>query len=126
MAKMSLDMIWAGARSAIETLYEDTCTVTAYEPVLGEDGITGMEETILLEGLPCRVSFSSIPNTTDSMKPTKAQAVKLFLSPDVTIPPGCRVDVTRYGQTTTYRSSGMPALYATHQEVNLVNYEETP
>lgn len=123
---MSLQMIWQNAREAIETLYEDTCTITAYMPETDEDGITSTAESVICEEEPCRVSFTSLQNTSDTMAPEQSQEVTLFLSPDLTVPPGCRIDVTRYGAVFTYKSSGIPAVYPTHQEIRLESYEETP
>lgn len=44
---------------------------------------------------------------------TVSQAVKLFLSPDITIKPGSKLKVTQTGVTTEYSSSGVPAVYPT-------------
>ncbi len=122
-----LQMIWDGARKELEKLYEDTCTVYSHESVRDEEtGITKTAEKALYEAVPCRLSFASSPAVSGDMAPEIGQSVKLFLSPEVEIPPGCRIDVTRAGRVISYKSSGMPALYPTHQEITLKAYEETP
>lgn len=122
-----LQMIWDGARRELERLYEDTCTVVAQEPEAdAETGIMKTAEKALYTDLPCRLSFASSPASTDGMAPQIGQSVKLFLSPDVDIPPGCRIEVHRGGRILQYRESGVPAVYPTHQEITLSLYEETP
>ena len=51
-----------------------------------------------------------------------SQSVKLFISPELVIPPGSRIDVLRPGEvprTFRYKSSGPAAVYPTHQEIPL-------
>lgn len=43
----------------------------------------------------------------------------MFVSPDVTIKPGSMLTVAQNGVTTEYTSSGVPAVYPTHQEIIL-------
>lgn len=122
-----LQLIWDGARKEIEKMYEDTCSIFSYVPNKDDDTcITEMTETVLHEAVPCRLSFMSSPSISGDMAPEIRQSVKLFLSPEIEIPPGCRIDVTHCGKTVRYNASGVPALHPTHQEIALSIYEKTP
>jgi hypothetical protein len=77
-------------------------------------------ESALFEDLPCRVSFKRVASADDSDNAAPLeQAVTLFLSVDVDIPPGSRVVVGRGGRSLEYHSSGEPAVYSSHQEIAL-------
>ena len=109
------------ARIAQERLYEDTCTIYSYEKSTNDKThITSTQKIVSCENQPCRMSFSSIPAAGDTRVPdTLSQSIKLFLSPDITVKAGSKITVTRAGVSTTYKNSGMPAVYSTHQEINL-------
>lgn len=110
---------------AIEQLYEDTCTVYEYRSVKDENTkLTGMEEAVVLENQPCKLSFEGL-NTTDSSGSAteKKISVKLFTPPDVAIKAGSKIVVTHRDETTAYCSSGEPGKFATHQEIELALFE---
>lgn len=109
------------ARKVFESLYEGTCIVyvqqKSKDPNTGETVFT---ETAVITDAPCRLSFASFPATDIiSNTPVLGQATKLFISPDESIPSGSKIVVTQNGVTTTYSNSGEPAMYVTHQEINL-------
>ena len=114
------------ARKAQEQLYDGVCTVIEYRKVKDEKTkLSGMEDVIVLEGQPCRISFSKVSQSIQGESSANiSQSIKLFISPDVTIKPGSKITVTQNGVTTVYKSSGVPAVYATHQEIMLELYEE--
>lgn len=114
------------ARKAQEQLYDGVCTVTEYRKVKDEKTkLSGMEDVVVLEGQPCRISFSKVSPVVQSESAANAvQTIKLFISPDVTINPGAKITVTQNGVTTVFQSSGVPAVYATHQEIMLELYQE--
>ena len=114
------------ARKAQEQLYDGVCTVTEHRKVKDEKTkLSGMEDVIVLEGQPCRISFSKVSQSIQGESSANiSQSIKLFISPDVTIQPGSKITVTQNGVTTVYKSSGVPAVYATHQEIMLELYEE--
>ena len=114
------------ARKAQEQLYDGVCTVTEYRKVKNEKTkLSGMEDVIVSEGRPCRISFSKVSQSIQGESSANiSQSIKLFLSPDVTIQPGSKITVIQNGVTTVYKSSGVPAVYATHQEIMLELYEE--
>lgn len=114
------------ARKAQEQLYDGVCTVTEYRKVKDEKTkLSGMEDVVVLEGQPCRISFSKVSPVVQSESAANAvQTIKLFISPDVIIQPGSKITATQNGVTTVYKSSGVPAVYATHQEIMLELYKE--
>lgn len=108
------------ARKAIESMYDGTCTVTEYQEYIKENKSTGHHEVVILEGQPCRLSFSSSPNTNHTESAAQlVQTIKVFLAPDVRVQAGSKLIITQNGVTTEYKSSGEPALYQTHQEIML-------
>lgn len=109
------------AGDALKNLLTDRCTITIQKeqknPVNKQ---TEFIDTVLLSDEPCRVSFESISSTSpDNGTALVSQAVKLFLRPDVYIPSGSTITVTRKGRTETYVRSGKPSLYPSHQEIIL-------
>ncbi|MBQ7525306.1 MAG: hypothetical protein IJT09_02640 [Abditibacteriota bacterium] len=108
----------------LDLLWTDTCTVYTTVSVFGENKRHTLQEVPLLSAVPCRISFSSQPVTTDGVAAVSTQNVKLFLSNEVIVPPGSRVEVTRNGITETYNSSGKACFYSTHQEIELERVAE--
>ena len=113
------------AKKALVLLYEDTCTIYVNEPVLNEvTGITEYKETARQENVPCRISFgSAAAAAADEAAPEVQQSITLFLAPDIDVPAGCKISVTREGNTVDYCRSGVPSVYKTHQEVKLELFE---
>lgn len=109
------------ARKAIERGYTGVATITEYQEV--EDPrthFTDYQEVIVLENQPCKLSFETVTTAIQTeTAATISQVVKLFISPDVTIKPGSMLTVAQNGVTTEYTSSGVPAVYPTHQEIIL-------
>ena len=80
---------------------------------------------VVLEGQPCRLSFSSSPNTNQTDTAAQlVQTIKVFLAPEIRVQAGSKLTVTQNGVTTEYKSSGEPALYQTHQEIMLELFKE--
>lgn len=109
------------ARKAIESTYTGFLTVTEYQAVKDPvTHITKNQKVVILENQPCKLSFETIKTAIQTeAAATISQAVKLFVSPDVTIKAGSMITVTQNGVTTEYTSSGVPAIYPTHQEIML-------
>ncbi len=107
-------------RKAIERLYRDECTILQRmertDPVTK---LTDFAETPLVQNQPCKLSFENAPTVSGGTVAAVSQAVKLFLSPDIAIPAGCKVVVLHGGQELVYASSGQPAVFSSHQEINL-------
>ena len=112
------------ARAAIESTYIGVCDVIEYtDAVSGQSHFTKKSEVTVYTALPCRLSFNkhnniypSVPSDTAS---AVSQLVKLFLAPETNIKSGSKIVVTQNGVTTTYKSSGAPSVYVSHQEIPL-------
>ena len=107
------------AKKALETMYVGKCIVTEYRKVKKENLSTGFEEVIVLENVPCRLSSSSIGQSSDGNTSGISQVIKVFLSPDIEIKPGSKMTISQNNKVVDYKSSGQPAFYATHQEIVL-------
>lgn len=110
-------------RKALEMLWKDRCSI--FQQVEQTDPttkLTDFQETPLLEDQPCKLSFEKLISTDGEPVAAVGQSVKLFLSPDVVIPAGCKVVVTRSNdleRVFTYASSGEPGVFSNHQEITL-------
>lgn len=115
---------WAMHREAIEHLYEGVCDIFEYQTV-ATDHLARRELVKTEERVPCRLSFSSSPagELKDGYTGI-SQKIKLFLPPEVCVLPGSKIVVTQAGTKTTYQSSGKPAVYPSHQEVELSLWKE--
>ena len=124
-------------KAAVESLYSGICTVTATTPTFDESTKqTTHTETTLFTNQPCRLSFISAPpsdklvsfsnNLIHSDTPRAHfvdQQIKLFIDPALDIPPGSKISVTQNGLTQYFKSSGAPAVYSSHQEIELVRLD---
>lgn len=114
-------------RKALERLWKDRCTV--YHRVKVTDPktkLTDFDEKPLLQDQPCKLSFETLNSTDGDHVATVAQSVKLFISPDVEIPAGCKIVVTRFNdleRTFTYSRSGEAGVFTNHQEIPLVPFK---
>lgn len=115
----------AAHRKTIETFYEDTCTVYEYRSVKDEKTkITAKKEVTVIENQPCRISFESIAVAAENQGAAEKKiSIKLFLSPDITIREGSKIEVMHKKEATAYSNSGVPAKYSTHQEIRLQIFE---
>lgn len=123
--KTAIQKARAAHRAAVELLYEDTCSIYERQSVRDETTkITRQQEVLIQEALPCKLSFESLDTTSMQEGAAKqAVSVKLFLAPDIPVREGSRLLVTHRGIETAYQRSGVPAVYATHQEVMLEPFE---
>ena len=114
------------ARKAIEAFYSGTVDVVSYGKVKRENHTTGMGETMLYKGQPCRVSYqsSSVIAPQENLAGAKGQNVKVFIAPELDIPAGCKMIITQDGLTVEYSASSERAHYPTHQEINLTLFEK--
>ena len=114
-----------GHRKAIESLYTGNCNIYDFVDETDEFGITDRTEQLLYENQKCRVSYKNISaaNQTESFA-TTAQEIKLFIAPELLIPPGSTIEVTQNTRTEKYKSSGKAAVYTNHQEIILNMYKE--
>lgn len=115
--------VFLRARPVIESLYEDTCTV--YRSGTATNGArTSIVWTAVCEGIPCRLSFSSLSANAADNADKVAQSAKLFVYPSADICEGDRIVVRRVtGDVSAWERSGLPAVYPTHKEIMLTPME---
>lgn len=112
-------------RAAIESTYSGVCSVYEYEKARDDKTkLTKGRERLLAENVPCKLSFSSIQATDgNGTAVSNQQSVKLFLAPEIAIKAGSKIVVTQDGVENAYQGSSEPAVYPTHQEINLKLFE---
>lgn len=113
------------AREAIQSLWTGLCDIFCYEEVEDKYGVTSLVLNKVSEKIKCRLSFKNITQTTaDENKSNVTQVVKLFVAPEIYVPPGSIIEVTQNNVTRKYKYSGLSAIYTNHQEIILDAYEE--
>ena len=124
-------------KAAVESLYSGTCTVTVSAPTFDEiTKQTSNTVTTLFADQPCRLSFISAPPSDKLVATSQTlihsdtprahfvdQQIKLFIDPSLSIPPGSKISVTQNGLTQYFKSSGAPAVYSSHQEIELIRLD---
>lgn len=118
---MNLDQTRKIMRDKIESMYEDKCTVYEQKNVRDKKTKVSKKETVVvISEEPCRLSFSSLQAERKAdPASTPSQTAKLFISPDVGIKPGCKIEICHKGHIYEYERSGLPAVYHSHQEIVL-------
>ena len=110
-------------RTVLDRLWKERCSIFIREEVTDPvTHLTDSEEKPLLQDQPCKLSFETLTSTNGDEVATAQQVVKLFLSPDVKVPAGCKIVVTRPNdmeRTFTYARSGEPGVFSNHQEIML-------
>lgn len=107
-------------RKILEKTYKAICTIKNMESVK-VDGETTTQETIVVENQPCALAHSSNAHAKQgSVHAEVNQTVKLFLAPEIEIKTGSKITVMQHGRTYNLEASGLPAVYSTHQEINLI------
>lgn len=112
----------AAARKAIEsTYYEGSCTILEYQEITDEiTKITREEEVAVIENQPCKLSFEKINAAVQTETAAAiSQGVKLFVAPEIKVKSGSKIIVNWCGETHEYSCGGEPAIYPTHQEIQL-------
>ncbi len=105
-------------RNHAESLYDGRCTITEFQEQEGP--INNTAPVVVAENVPCRVSYKTLSSAKQTDTATAVtQVTKLFLSPEVAIKAGGEITVTQNGATKTYKAAGEPAVYVSHQEVEL-------
>lgn len=114
----------AEMRAAAETLYAGRMDVIEYR--LAEDektGISKFREVVVLENIPCRLSYVRAVAVTDGSAAENVQEIRVYFAPDIAVRPGSKLVVRQNGTETAYKSSGVPKCYASHNEVTLEYFE---
>lgn len=90
--------------------------------------LTDFMEIPVIHEEPCKLSFQTLAVNDEGDAAAKlTQSVKLFLSPDLEIPAGCKIVVKRFGAVPrefVYARSGEPGAFTNHQEVPLTAWKE--
>ena len=122
---MNIDKYIQKARNAIEKTYIGKCNIIEYnENKNSETKITTHVENIVCKNQPCRVSFQKIDTATEKDGANEiSQIIKLFIDPAIQIKEGSKIVVTQNNITTAYQKTGVPAMYSTHQEIELKLFE---
>ncbi len=110
-------------RKAIESLYKGVCTVYEMQATKGANHATKHAPVAVLTDQPCRLSYSSKNAVADGNVARKAQSIRLFIAPEITIKAGSKIVVTQNDVTTEFKNSGQPAVYSSHQEIPLVLFD---
>nr|DAX90078.1 MAG TPA: head closure knob [Caudoviricetes sp.] len=112
------------ARESIQSMWTGICNIFGFKDVEDKYGATTHAEVTLFENLPCRLSFKNISQTSQTESfAVSSQVVKLFIAPEVYVPPGSVIEVTQNGITRKYKHSGISAVYTNHQEIVLEAYK---
>ena len=108
-------------KTAIESLWKGKCTIYVQDEQKNQTNKrTKFVERAIYTEQPCKLSFETINQTTEGNNAAQVtQSVKLFISPEVVFPPGCKITITQNGKTNDYQNSGKPGGYTYHQEVAL-------
>lgn len=115
-------------REVMESLYVATCTVTVTRHT--EDRETGRyvpEKVVVLKDEPCRLIRQSAKPTEKESAGASAefkQTTHLMLAPECDIPDGSLVEVTMYGVTRQFDSTGEPQRYSDHQTLKILARDE--
>lgn len=111
-------------------LWKDRCNVTVRKSYKRDNKSTGFREEVIMEDVPCKLSFydnfvsANSPATPNGNVAPLKQLVKLFIAPNITIPPGSKITVTHNGNITDYTHSGTPAMFTNHQEILLELFDK--
>ena len=105
-------------KAPCESLYGGRCDIYEYQST---DGIVdSTKEVKVYSEIPCRLSYKSIISSDQSETVNILnQVIKLFLSPDVEVKEGSKIVVNQNCKTQDYYCSGVPAVYSSHQEIEL-------
>lgn len=102
-----------------DVMYTDVCNIYNQKKIKVNNK-TKFESVLVVENEPCRLSYDSprIAVQTESSA-NISNNVKLFISPQIDVAEGSRIEVTREGNIYQFKCSGVPSMYPTHQEIKL-------
>ena len=117
-------MLTERVREIAQRLYDGIAEITVCEKYKKENGAVGFREKVLYSAVPCRLSYSSVSAAEETATVSRVfLSAKLFLSPDYKVPPGSKITVTQCGKTSVFKASGIPAVYGSHAEIMLEDFE---
>ena len=95
-------------------------TVVEYQKVTNPNKSTSFEEVVVLENIPCKLSFTTIRMANQTETEAKVVLItKLFLDNRVDIKPGSKLIVQRRDRIFEFGRSGEPGIFTAHQEIML-------
>ena len=119
-------MVDDAVRAAMRNMWNDTCTVYEYQPVLKANKSTVHEEVAVISDEPCRLSFSELTQTVPTGTAAQApQIVKLFLDEELDIKAGSKIVIQCRGREFIFSYSGEAGVFDYHQEIVLIPWEKT-
>jgi repressor of nif and glnA expression len=116
---MDIQKALAGAKKAVETLYDKKATIKRHQAIIKTSGADGMGLVTKHTDVPCRLSsigLQTLNNTTQGTVNTIQYTEKLFLSSSFDVVAGDVVIVNGV----EYELAKEPFVYISHQEVLLV------
>ena len=114
-------------KQAIESLYDGKAIIEEARKRKNEKNVTVSVWAVVAEEIPCRVSYKTLSAAeTSDTADTLAQGITLFTAPDIDVKPGSRITVRQRGREMKFSSSGIPAVYDSHQEIPMTRREEHP
>lgn len=116
----------AAHRQIMEDTYCGSCSVYELKKTRNtETKLTETTEEEVLSEVPCHLSFESVTAAGEGGGTAAvSQSVTLFCAPDIPVKPGSKIVVRQNGTETAYKQSGVPAVYASHQEIPLELFKE--
>ena len=106
-------------RAAVEMTYTDTCDII--RNVEKEvDFINRHINEAVYKNIPCALVMGKSPTESTDTAAFFNYTATVFMPPEIEVLAGDKIVVTRYGRTVEYTNAGRAAVYATHQEVAVV------
>lgn len=102
-------------RKCCEKMYDHTCDVYGSQEVVDSRGVSTFKDVLLFKNQPCHISQTAVAVTSDGMTGRISNVIGMYVSPDITIPPGSRI----IWNGKEYRNSGVPAAYGPFQKIQL-------
>lgn len=114
----------AAHRKAIEQFYTMEATIITDTNHLDEStGIVSMSKETR-ETYPCYLDFGNSSSAGGENVAKFSQYATLYISPNVIVPKGARIDVLGpQGRIFRYKAAGLANVYETHQEIQIENLE---
>ena len=111
-------------RTAMRSMWDDTCTVYEYHPIRKPNGSTVHEEVPVFVDEPCRLSFSRLTEAKQTDTAAEiVQIVKLFLDENVGVKTGSKIVIKCRGREFVYGYSGESGVFDDHQEIVLIPWK---
>ena len=129
---------FAKAHRFTRSLFDCACRVIVKKKHRAEDGSVRLEDEILYDGIPCRISYEAISPAKKSSRQERVNftrkndilsaeisaEVKLFVPVEADIPPGSTVVVSKAGKELYFVCSGVAAVYSGHREIVMIPHGE--